>query len=70
MRLESKNIYLRRVIGDCYEERVSYNEDLKTVAVSMDILAFPSQALNFGLGGTQSSIVPQSFANSTFFSGQ
>jgi hypothetical protein len=70
MRLESKNIYLRRVIGDCYEVRVSYNEDLKTVAVSLDILAFPSQALNFGLGGQQSSIVPQSFANSAYFTGQ
>jgi hypothetical protein len=70
MRLESKNIYLRRVIGDCYEVRVSYNQDLKTVAVSLDILAFPSQALNFGVGGQQNSIVPASFANSTFFSGQ
>jgi hypothetical protein len=67
MRLESKNIYLRRVIGDCYEVRVSYNEDLKTVAVTLDILAFPSQGLNFGLGQQNSSIVPQSFATSQFF---
>jgi hypothetical protein len=70
MRLESKNIYIRRIIGDCYEVRISYNEDLKTVAVSLDILAFPSQGLNFGLGGQQNGIVPQSFANSSFFSGQ
>ncbi len=69
MRLESKNIYLRRIIGDCYEVRIAYNEDLKTVAVTLDILAFPSQALNFGLG-QQSSVVPQSFATSQFFSGQ
>lgn len=70
MRLESKNIYIRRIIGDCYEVRVSYNQDLKTVAVSLDILAFPSQGLNFGFGGQQSGIIPQSFANSAFFSGQ
>ena len=70
MRLESKNIYIRRIIGDCYEVRVSYNQDLKTVAVSLDILAFPSQGINFGLGGQQSGIVPQSFANQAFFSGQ
>jgi hypothetical protein len=69
MRLESKNIYIRRVIGDCYEIRIAYDEDLKTVAVTFDILAFPSQALNFGLG-SQTAIVPQSFATSTFFNGQ
>lgn len=67
MRLESKNIYLREVIGDCYEVRVSYNEDLKTVAVTLDILAFPSQGLNFGVGSQNSTVVPQSFATSQFF---
>ena len=45
----------------------SYNEDLKTVAVTLDILAFPSQGLNFGVGQQNSSIVPQSFATSQFF---
>ena len=69
MRLESKNIYIRRVIGDCYEVRISYNEDLKAVAVTLDILAFPSQALNFGFGSGTSSVVPQSFATSQFFGG-
>jgi hypothetical protein len=67
MRLESKNIYLREVIGDCYEVRISYNEDLKAVAVSLDILAFPSQGLNFGVGSGNSTVVPQSFATSQFF---
>ncbi|HEY5349684.1 MAG TPA: hypothetical protein VIJ64_08120 [Candidatus Lustribacter sp.] len=67
MRLESKNIYFRQVIGDCYEVRVSYNEDLKTVAVTLDILAFPSQGLNFGFGAQNSSVIPQSFATSQFF---
>ncbi len=68
-RLESKTIYYRRVIGDCYEVRVSYNEALKSVALTLDILAFPSQALNFGLGQT-TSIVPQSFATDQFFGTQ
>lgn len=69
MRLESKTIYLRRIIGDCYDVRVSYNQDLKTVAVTLDILAFPSDQVNFGLGQS-TSIVPQSFATSQFFTGQ
>ena len=67
MRLESKNIYIRKVIGDCYEVRISYNQDLKTVAVSLDILAFPSQGLNFGFGSQNSTVIPQSFATSSFF---
>jgi hypothetical protein len=69
MRLESKNIYYRQIIGDCYEVRIAYNQDLKTIAVTLDILAFPSQALNFGLGNQNSSIIPQSFATSQFFGG-
>jgi hypothetical protein len=67
-RLESKQIYIRKIIGDCYEVRVAYNQDLKTVNVSVDLLAFPSQALNFGIG-QQTSIIPQSFATDQFFNG-
>jgi hypothetical protein len=67
-RLESKNIYFRKIVGDCYEVRVAYNEDLKTVNVTIDLLAFPSQAVNFGLGQT-TSIIPQSFASDQFFNG-
>jgi hypothetical protein len=69
-KLESKNIYYRHVVGECYEIRISYNEDLKQVTASVDILAFPSHALNFGLGQTSlSSIIPQSFATSAFTNG-
>ena len=67
-RLESKTVYLRKIVGDCYEVRVSYNQDLKTVNVTVDLLAFPSQAVNFGLG-QQTSIIPQSFASDQFFNG-
>jgi hypothetical protein len=69
-RLVSKNIYYRHVVGECYEIRLAYNEDLKQFTGTVDILAFPSHALNFGLGQTSlSSIIPQSFATSAFTGG-
>jgi len=58
-RLESKNIYYRRIIGDCYEILASYNQDLKQVNFAVEILAFPSHTVNFGLQ-TQGSIIPGS----------
>jgi hypothetical protein len=70
MRLESKNIYYRHIVGNCYEVRVAYNEDLKQVTATVDLLAFPSHALNFGLGSSSlSSIIPQSFSTTTFGAG-
>ncbi len=70
-RLESKNIYYRHIVGECYELRASYNEDLKQVNLTVSILAFPSRAANFGIGQSASlgSIIPQSFANGSFFGG-
>lgn len=66
-RLVSKNIYYRHVVGDCYEIRISYNEDLKQVTATVDLLAFPSHALNFGLASTSlSSIIPGSFSSTAF----
>ena len=55
--ITDKVIYLRKIIGDCYDVRVSYNEDLKLVQVGFDLLAFPSYGVNFGLGQV-GSIVP------------
>ncbi len=70
MRLESKNIYYRHVIGNCYEVRLAYNEDLKQVTATIDLLAFPSHAVNFGLASQSlSSIIPQSFSNTSFGAG-
>ncbi|MBV8582255.1 MAG: hypothetical protein JOZ86_16655 [Candidatus Eremiobacteraeota bacterium] len=69
-RLESKNIYYRHVVGDCYEIRIAYNQDLKQVTATVDLLAFPSRALNFGLGQTSlNSIIPGSFSTETFAGG-
>lgn len=58
-RLESKNIYYRRVIGDCYEILAAYNQDLKQVTLTIEILAFPSHSASFGLQN-QTSIIPGS----------
>ena len=66
-RLESKNIYYRHIVGNCYEIRLAYNQDLKQVTASIDLLAFPSHALNFGIGQTSlGNIIPQSFSSATF----
>ncbi len=56
-RLESKNIYYRRIIGDCYELNLAYNQDLKQVTFNVLILAYPSHSASFGLA-TPTSILP------------
>ena len=48
-RLINKNLYYHRIIGDCYEIRAQYNQNLKSVNVTLDILAFPSHAATFGV---------------------
>jgi hypothetical protein len=70
MRLENKNIYYRHVVGNCYEIRLAYNQDLKQVTASVNLLAFPSRVANFGLGQTSlGSIIPQSFSSQSFGGG-
>ncbi|GAC1573941.1 MAG: hypothetical protein NVS3B7_05610 [Candidatus Elarobacter sp.] len=71
-RLENKNIYYRHIVGDCYEIRLAYNQDLKQVTASVDILAFPSRQANFGIGQPASlrSIIPQNFSPDAFRLGQ
>ncbi|MDP9018363.1 MAG: hypothetical protein M3N19_08595 [Candidatus Eremiobacteraeota bacterium] len=49
-RLANKNIYYHRVIGDCYEIRLQYNQSLKQVNVTLNLLAFPSRSASFGVG--------------------
>ncbi|MBV8602725.1 MAG: hypothetical protein JO359_14255 [Candidatus Eremiobacteraeota bacterium] len=56
-RLVSKTIFLRKIIGDCYDIRASYNQDLKLFSLGFDLLAYPSHGVNFGLGQT-GSIIP------------
>ena len=54
-----KNIYFRKLIGNCYDVRASYNEDLKSVNVSLDLLSFPSRSASFGFSTQQQAIFPQ-----------
>ncbi len=61
--ITDKVVYLRRIIGDCYDVRISYNQDLKLVSVGFDLLAFPSYGVNFGLGQV-GSIVPGNLTGS------
>ena len=56
-RLINKNLYYHRVIGDCYEIRVQYNQNLKQVNVTLNLLAFPSRAASFGIN-KQGPILP------------
>jgi hypothetical protein len=64
MRLENKNLYYRITIGDCYQVTASYNQDAKQVNLAFNLLAFPSSAAGFGIGGQTASglnsILPQS----------
>lgn len=71
MRLESKNIYYRHIVGDCYELRASYNQDLKQVFFTVTLLAFPSQQANFGIGQSASlnTVLPGNFSSATFTGG-
>ena len=68
MRLESKNLYYRHIVGECYELRASYNEDLKQVYFTVTLLAFPSQGANFGIAQTPTlnSVIPGSLTSAAF----
>jgi len=58
-RIDNKNIYYSHIVGDCYQIALQYNEQLKAVNVSVNILAFPSRAVNLTLGG-QGPVIPGS----------
>jgi hypothetical protein len=57
-RLLNKNVYLSKIIGDCYRLDFSYNQDLKQFNFNVVILAFPNQSVGIGLGGQPTSILP------------
>lgn len=58
-RIENKNIYYSRIIGDCYEFQVQYSQASRQVNFTVSLLAFPSHAASFGLN-TTGSIIPSS----------
>jgi len=59
--LENKNIYLSKVVDDCYRLDLSYSEDFKSLTFNVTILAFPGQATPGGFN-SPSQILPQNFS--------
>ncbi|HEY8297615.1 MAG TPA: hypothetical protein VIG32_06290 [Candidatus Baltobacteraceae bacterium] len=62
-RIENKQLYYSRIIGDCYELAVSYNQSLKQINLTVNILAFPSHSANLGIS-TQGGPIFQNGLNS------
>jgi hypothetical protein len=58
--LQGQNYFLTHTVNDCYQIRLAYRQPLHEVDLSISLLAFPSQGVNFGLNG-RGSILPQSF---------
>jgi len=59
--LNGQNWFLTHTVNDCYQIRVAYRQPLHEVDISVNLLAFPNQAVNFGLTGN--SLIPQSFGS-------
>lgn len=59
-RIENKSIYYSRIIGDCYEIQLSYNQNSRELNATINILAFPSHAATFGLTN-RGSLIPTGF---------
>lgn len=66
-RIENKSVYYSRIIGDCYQVQVQYNQNSRTVNVTLNLLAFPSRAAGFGLNTSGGSIIPSSFNGGSVF---
>ena len=56
-RISDKIVYITKTIGNCYQIQALYNEDSKLLNVSLNLLAFPSQPVGFGVG-QGGSIIP------------
>jgi hypothetical protein len=59
-RIENKVVYYTRTIGNCYQLQMLYNQSLKLVTVSINILAFPSHNASFNIGQS-GPLVPTTF---------
>lgn len=62
-RIINKSVYWSRIIGDCYQIQLQYNQAARQVNLTLSLLAFPSHAATFGLN-TSGSIIPTSFNGS------
>jgi hypothetical protein len=59
-RLENKVIYLTKTIGNCYQVQALYNQAMQSIAVQVNLLAFPTRGTTFAVGQS-SSYVPSTF---------
>jgi hypothetical protein len=58
--LQNQSYFLTHTVENCYQIRVAYRQALKEVDFSLNLLAFPNQAVNFGINNS-GPIVNQSF---------
>ncbi|HKW44690.1 MAG TPA: hypothetical protein VJN22_03475, partial [Candidatus Eremiobacteraceae bacterium] len=47
--LQNQSYFLTHTVEDCYQIRVAYRQPLKEVDFSINLLAFPTQSVNFGI---------------------
>jgi hypothetical protein len=59
-RIENKVIYYTKTIGGCYQLQALYNQSLKLVTISINILAFPSRSATFNVGQS-GPLIPTTF---------
>jgi len=62
-RIINKSIYWSRIIGDCYQLQLQYNQAARQLNLTLNLLAFPSHGATFGLNSS-GSIIPTSFNGS------
>lgn len=62
-RIINKSIYWSRIIGDCYQLQLQYNQAARQLNLTLNLLAFPSRGATFGLNSS-GSIIPTSFNGS------
>ena len=58
--LQNQSYFLTHTVSDCYQIRVAYRQPLKEVDFSLNLLAFPTQSVNFGIN-SNGPIIAQSF---------
>ncbi len=58
--LQDQSYFLTHTVEDCYQIRIAYRQALKEVDFSLNLLAFPNQAVNFGINNN-GPIISQSF---------
>jgi hypothetical protein len=58
--LQNQSYFITHTVENCYQIRVAYRQPLREVDFSVNLLAFPTQSVNFGIN-SNGPIVAQSF---------